>query len=204
MNSIVKKLAAGGDTAVEKMLEVASLLGINIIELLWIKEGNQPRMDVSVVVGFQVPIVNNINPQDDVVSPNGWVDGILTFYPDAQGRCWGYVYDTEGNRELIASSLSSGWFKVVDKNTREEINKYAESKGYKITITPKTEVNIKRTFREISADKHAKELENKLIDMQEKMERMKKDLEMAKNERQVHIEKRVAGTPIIPEEIKEL
>lgn len=201
MNHVIRKLSAGGDSDVSKMIENASMLGINVIELLWIKEGNFPRMDVSIVIGFQFPKMSNINPLEENISPEGWVDGILKFYPDLQGRCWGYVYDTPTNRDLIASGFSSGWYKVVDKTTREEIIKYAEEKGYSTVVTPKVEVNIKKTSREISAEKHVKELENKLTDLKEKMERLEKDKELAKNERMVHIEKRLTGTPVINPEV---
>lgn len=204
MNSIVRKLGGGGDIDVEKMIETATGTGIDLIELLWTKDtGTRPN--IAKIIGFKFPIVSSPDSFSVDINVQKWVDGQLKFYPDQNGRCWGYVYDIPENRKLLCSGLSNGWYKIVDKKIKEEIEKEAKELGFNITITPKMTENVKKTFREVAAEKHAKELENKLHDMEEKMNRMKKDLEITKNERQVHIENRIKGTeiPVIDKPIDE-
>jgi hypothetical protein len=196
MPVVIKKLSGGGDKDVERMMENASVLGLDLIELLWIKDGSNPRHDVVTVVGYEFPNIGKINPLEDSVKAESWVDGILKFYPDAQGRCWGYVYDTLVNREKIITSLSSGWYRVVDKSTKEALVKEAEDKKIQTEIIPKTEENVHKTQREINAERYAKDLEAKVDALKEKLEMFQKEQEKVKNIRNVYIEKRIQGTAI--------
>jgi hypothetical protein len=155
-------------------------------------------------VGFETPEIGSVDPMAESISPNGWKDDIVHFYPDEHFRAWGYIYDTPNNRERLASGLSSGWYRIVDKEVREEIIKLAEEKGYKTTITSTKEVNIRKTAREKEAEKRVKNLEDELEYLKNKLKEVTKQKEIVNNERMVHVEKRLEGTPVVnPEADKE-
>ena len=100
----VKKLDGGGDKIVEQMMENATLLGIDLIELMWVSKNGVPRWSTAKISGFKLPVISKISPVDDDVTAEGWIDGTLYFYPDKNGRCWGYVYDCPENRKLMFTS----------------------------------------------------------------------------------------------------
>lgn len=201
----VSKFGGGGDKIIREYYDNASLLGVNIIEVLWVSKTGLPIYDVMEIRGFKYPVMDDSPVLDDLVTSAKWIDGTLKFFPDGKGRCWGYIFDIPENRQLIKTSLSTNWFKVVDQNVREEILKEAESEGIRTVPVPKTEVIIKKTVREEAAEKHAKTLANKLEEMQAKMREMQKELEIAQNTRNVHVQKRLEGTPIpvVDEKIEE-
>lgn len=197
MNLVVRKLDGGGDTEVQRMIESATALGIDLIELVW----NKKRADLAQIVGFKEPVFSSMSPLDTEIQADKWIDTTLKFYPDQNQFCWGYVFDIPENRELLQTSLSNGWFKIVDKRIRDEIVQEAQAKGLKTDITPKREVNVRKTEREKLAEKKTKATEDKLQDAMNMVEHLRKELEEAKNERKVHIERRLEGTPVPQEEI---
>jgi len=192
----VKKLSGGGDVAVEKMIENASLVGVDLIEVRWVTKNNLPRWSVAQINGFKVPNMNGISFEDDNAHVSSWIDSTLKFYPDANGRCWGYIYDTPENREYIYSSISNNWFVVVDKKVREEVFNEAKEHGFNTDVVNKNEVSIKITTRERDAINKTKLLEKQLEDL----ERQKKALEdkylVAKGEKSVITEKKIKGIKI--------
>jgi hypothetical protein len=189
----IKKLNNGGDKTVEKMIENSSLLGVDLIELFWSKK----RDDMAQVVGFMIPVVNSSDTLlNDDISSVTWIDGTLHFYPDMKGVCWGYVYDTPQNRELLYYSFIDDWFRIADKKVREEIKKEAESRDIATDAVSKTEILIKKSTREIAAEDHAKNLEKKLQEMKDKMNAVQKELAIAKGEKIEYIDKRLKGVKV--------
>src|SRR4030065_1476713 len=94
----VKKLGGGGDSAIKEMINKSNMLGIELIELLWIPRNRLPHLATIDVIGYKVPIVSNsTNIFDDSNPDSEWIDGTVKFYNDDEGRCWGYIYDTETN-----------------------------------------------------------------------------------------------------------
>lgn len=190
----IKKLAGGGDAAVKEMLEVAAMLGIDVIELLWVPRNRLPYMYTMEVVGYKFPIIDkNTNLFNDDVSPSSWIDGTLKFYPDTSGRCWGYVYDIDENRDLVASSLVNGWFKIVDKRIRDEIIEYAQSKGYK--TEPATAINIltKKSQGEKETESKIANLKKALEDAKERSALLEEELAKSKGDKATHINRRLRG-----------
>lgn len=196
MLATVRKLGGGGDKDVEAMLENAASLGIDVIELLWLTKTGGPRWSIAQIVGYKFPVIGKPNGNSVDIQASQWVDGTLKFYPDNNGRCWGYVYDTEENRNLIYRSLANGWFRVVDKKLRDQIEAEAHERGIGTTILPKNQVNVKKSIAEVEATKKTQELEARLAEMQRKMEETQKQLEIANNERMVRLDKRAKGSPI--------
>jgi hypothetical protein len=198
MASFIRKLKSGTKD-VERMFETSASIGIDLIEVIWTKSARQSD---AMIAGFFVPVIAGFDVQNVTFNADSWVEGSVKFYLDERNNCWGYIYDTPENRKLIYGSLSSGWFKIVDKRIREEIIKEADALGFKTTVTPQTEVNVKKTSREINAEKQAKALEAKLEQMAMEQEMLKKELEMARNERQVQIANKLKGKPVIKEDIE--
>jgi hypothetical protein len=189
-----KRLSGGGDIALKEMINISSVLSKDLIELLWIPRNRQPYPSVVTVVGYKFPIVNhNMNMFDSDTLESDWVDGILRFYPDDHGRCWGYVYDTEENRKIIATTLASGWYKIVDKKIKDEIVELAKSLGVPHEPIPdsfsivKKNVNEKKTSVEI--DKLTKEKE----EMEFRMKQLEKRLFEATEEKATLVNTRIRG-----------
>jgi hypothetical protein len=193
---VLKKLDGGGDKALEKMVEDASVIGCDLIELLWLTKNGQPRWSIAQIIGFKYPVVGKAGNLLDDVQAESWVDGTVKFYPDVNGRCWGYIFDTKENRELIYSSLSNGWFRIVDKTLREEIMKEASERGFKTEPTSKKEEMIKKTNRELVAEKRAKTLEKELEETKKKLEALVRESLYINNEKMVSVQKRIEGNPL--------
>ncbi len=198
MASFLRKLDTGTKD-VERMFETSASIGVDLIEVLWTKS---TRKSIATIAGFFVPVIGELNKQEASFQADRWIEGNVKFYLDERSNAWGYIYDTPENRERIYGSLSSGWFRVVDKRLREEIEKEAAERGFKTTVTPQVETNIRKTQREMQAEKQAKNLESKLEDMKREQEILKRELEIARNEKMVQVEKRLKGTPVVKEEIK--
>jgi len=183
-----------GENIVEKIFDNASMLGIDVIEVCW----SRSRDQVTDVCGFKVPIVT-MNETDDVeaditATDSRWVDGTLQFFPDQNKRCWGYVYDNEINRKKLTKSLAVGWFFIVDKAVRKEIEEQAETLGLPIIKHEKPKMNIKVSKREKEAVSHADATERKLAEMQEKMLELQNKLVLANQSKDEFIVKR-GGAP---------
>jgi hypothetical protein len=198
MNFTIKKLDGGGDLKVQKMIEAASILGVDLIELLWKDSNGLPRYSVAEVIGPKVPVISKetINFDDGGTSDAMWIDGTVHFYPDVNGRCWGYIFDTSENRDHLYRSFNNNWFMIVDKRTREEIKEEAIEKGYVVDAAERVEIQIKKTQREQAAEQHAKTLARKLEEMEMKKKELEKELAIAKGEKMVHVEKRLKGIKV--------
>lgn len=192
----MKKLSGGGDTALKEMIDISSILGTELIELLWIPRNKAPYPYTVEVIGYKVPIMDrNINMFEDKLPESNWIDGTLKFYPDDAGRCWGYVYDIPENRELLASSLANGWFKIIDGKIKEEIVEYATIKGYKTEPYPDTIHLVKRSMDEKKAEETIKNLTKKELELKDKLFALEEELKRAKGEKATQINKRLRGIP---------
>jgi len=191
-----KRLSGGGDTVVEKMMENSALIGSDLIELVWTPRNKQKRFAVARVVGFKVPIVDsNLDITENDITA-GWVDGSINFYPDAAGNCWGYVYDSKENRQLLAESLSNGWFRIVDKKIREEVVSLAKEMDLNVEAAHIVEVLVKKSTREIAAEDHSKFLQQKVADLEEKLKKFNAALSDAEGKKEAFAEKRLKGVKI--------
>lgn len=193
----LKQLGGGGDSVVKEILDTAAILGVDVIELLWVPDNRLPYHAVVDVQGYRVPIINNgANIFDDDKISGDWIDGCLKFYPDQAGRCWGYVYDTPENREIMATSLASGWYRIVDKKIREEIIKLAEDLGVRSTPYPKSETIVKISKRERIAEDKVKKLEHQLIELEEAKKKAELKLSDAKGKKEHLHTRRLKGVKV--------
>lgn len=193
--AIVRSLDGGGDQVVRGMMNTSASIGVDIIELIWTKDRG-PRYAIARVFGFQFPVVNASSAFDGDITANQWIDEQLKFYPDSEGRCWGYIWDTPANRYLLCQSLSTGWYRIVDKKVREEIIKQAQEMGLSTEAMQQTIVNVKKSVVEVKAEKEAAEYKAKMLEMQRQLEVMQRKFEEATNVRNVSVEKRLKGTPV--------
>jgi uncharacterized protein YwqG len=164
---LVKRRVLIGENEIDNIFDNAASSGTDLIEVCW----NKLRPSIAKVTGFEVPSVKYAADSDfsvNIETNVKWVEGVVKFYPDANNRCWGYIYDTETNREKIENCLATGWFFVVDKNIREEIISKADGKG-KVTEHVENIVDIKKTAREI-------EVERSLNSMKYREEELKKKI----------------------------
>lgn len=199
-----KTLAGGGDTAFKMMSNNAAMLGIDLIELLWIPRNRLPHHGVIDLIGYKVPIINSGSDiYEDERPDSEWIDGTVKFYPDDNGRCWGYVYDTEDNRELLASSLANGWFRIVDKSVRNEIIEYAKKKEYRTEPYPTLQTLVKKTINERESDETVKRLEREKLEMEERVKLLEEKLLKASGEKATIINKRIRGKKVKDQELVE-
>lgn len=198
-----KRLSANGDKVIPLMIETSSLLGIDLIEVVWTPRNGQPRHTPAEIIGFKFPVMGDVTFTEDVIEANGWIDGTLMFYPDSAGRCWGYIYDTPENRHLICTSLSNGQFRIVDRRIREEIYKEAEETGYASKPAERTEVMVKVSKRERDAEDKIKNAEKRIEDLERMLKIAKEEADISKNEKLVRVEKRLKGVKIPDKEIFE-
>ena len=191
-----KKLMGGGAEDVEKLVDEASVIGVDLIELMWTPRNGLPRESVARVVGFKVPVKTG----NDIITSEhanaAWIDGEVKFYPDPNGRCWGYVYDIEENRKLIMTSLSTGRFRIVDGKVRGEIIAEAEKLEIPTDVSHVTEVSVKKSKREVEAESRIKNAEEKIRDYQAKMKKLELALADAEGKKKVYHEKRLKGVKI--------
>lgn len=192
----IKKLDGGGDKEVEALMDEAALLGVDLIELMWTPRGGKPRFSTAEVCGFEVPIGSGGERVSIDNVKSSWIEGRAKFYPDKNGRCWGYVFDTEKNRELLMGALVDGWYRVVDNKLRAEIEKSASEKGYETEPAKISEVLIKKSKREREAEEHVKNLEKKLAEAQAKEKQWIKELSDAQGKKEAYTDKRLKGVKL--------
>lgn len=190
------RLGGGGDKAVPQMIENASLLGIDLIELLWTPYNKQKRASIAQIIGFKIPVMGDIDVTNETIEADGWIDSTLKFYPDINGNCWGYCYDTKENREILYRSFAGGRFRIVDKKIRDEIFNEAEKRGFAVEAPVRTEVMVKVSTREKKSEEYAKALEMELREMKLKLEQKQYDLDVAQGKKLAKAERRLLGVKI--------
>lgn len=196
MTIAVKKLDGGGDTALNDALNKAAMLGIDIIELIWIPRNRMPYFGIMEVNGFQFPTVSiNANVFDDTIPDSNWIDGTLKFYPDDAGRLWGYVYDTKENRMHLAHSLGSGWFKIVDKKIRDEIIELARQNNLVTEPYPEVQNLTKKSTGEKKNDEQLVKKEKEIIELSQRLKFLEEELLKAKGDKAAYINNRMRGRP---------
>jgi len=196
-----KNLTCGGDVDVPKFVDISVSTGIDLIELMWVPRDGQPRATAPEVHGYKYPKV--IDDEDffaEAVNVE-WVDKPLKFYPDNNGRCWGYVFDTEYNRKKLLNSFSNNWFRIVDKKIRDELMKEAEEAGISTKPAEKVQFIIKKTKREKEAEDKIKATERKLEDLEKRKKELEEALAEATGKKIEYVGKRVKGR--IPKDKKE-
>lgn len=192
-----KNLSGGGDIALKTMLKNSAMLGIDVIELLWTPRNRLPHMAVIDVVGYKFPrMTANTNIFDEDTPDSEWIDGTLKFYPDDSGYCWGYVYDTEENRELLATSLANRWFKIVDKRVREEIVSLAESKGYPTKPAPLAQLVVKKSVNEKKYQETIKAAEIEKEKMLERIRELEESIKYKTGEKAKLTNRRLKGIKV--------
>jgi len=196
-----KSLTNGGDIDVPKFVDISVATGIDLIELMWVPRDGQPRATAPEVHGYKYPKV--IDDEDffaEAVNVE-WVDKPLKFYPDNNGRCWGYVFDTEYNRKKLLNSFSNNWFRIVDKKIKDELMKEAEEAGISTKPAEKVQFIIKKTKREKEAEDKIKATERKLEDLEKRKKELEEALAEATGKKIEYVGKRVKGR--IPKDKKE-
>jgi hypothetical protein len=196
-----KNLTCGGDVDVPKFVDISVSTGIDLIELMWVPIDGQPRATAPEVHSYQYPKV--IDDEDffaETVNVE-WVDKPLKFYPDNNGRCWGYVFDIKENREKLLSSFSNNWFRIVDKKIRDELMKEAEEAGISTKPAEKVQFIIKKTKREREAEDKIKATERKLEELKKREKELEEALAEATGKKIEYVGKRVKGR--IPKDRKE-
>jgi hypothetical protein len=196
-----KSLTNGGDVDVPKFVDISVSTGIDLIELMWVPIDGQPRATAPEVHSYQYPKV--IDDEDffaETVNVE-WVDKPLKFYPDNNGRCWGYVFDIKENREKLLSSFSNNWFRIVDKKIRDELMKESEEAGISTKPAEKVQFIIKKTKREREAEDKIKATERKLEELRKREKELEEALAEATGKKIEYVGKRVKGR--IPKDRKE-
>jgi len=128
---VVKKLQ-NRDTQerLQEYIDDAATLGYKFIEVMDVKRLTFGRAFIGVE---ELTIAEKRVPGQQAVSglvPNIIKDGVLDFHPDGKGRCYGYVLDTQKNREFLASQLERPLCTVLDTTTLNEIKMLAIKMGY--------------------------------------------------------------------------
>lgn len=181
----------------------ADLLGLDTIELRWNNKGKQ-FFGTRKVNGFFEP--KNVAPSNgntgEEFSADAWKVCTAWFFPDDYGVCKSYIIDCEKNRELLETSFRTGWYTITDKRVRDEIKQSAIMKGKKTEVTPHQGMQIRKSAREIQADKHSKNLERRLEEMKEKQAMLEKELELTAGKKASYAEKKLTGVKITGREEK--
>jgi hypothetical protein len=147
-----------GEAEVRRFIDRCTQSGIDVFELCW----TFFRKDTPCIVGLDEPIItkggstNFVATMDYTVNYNQ--DGILRFYPDEEDTCWGYLADTNRNREWLAGTLKNGWFKIVDGHARDEIKKLAIELNEPTEVIPTDALKgyLKKDPKEIELEKMIK------------------------------------------------
>jgi hypothetical protein len=190
---VIKKLSEGGTDDLTNMIEQASLAGCDLIECVWNESKKIARRTAAQVIGFKVPTGARI---DESGAVSEWIDGTVKFYPDNNGVCWGYIFDTPENRKDLYYAFSNDWFSIVDAKVREQIKQEAEEAGISTKPADKFSIPIKKSRREVEADRHIKNLEKDREEMKHKLEALERELMETKGEKAVYFEKRLKGVKI--------
>jgi len=186
MSFVLTRKLASGDKEISRFVDLASQGGYGIIELVWAKVRNSTAK----VSGFEIPVDNTNRERKD---PNSRevdlsidvqkISGMTRFFPDNSGRCWGYIIDTDANREKLAATLKTGWFKIVDNKIKEEIVKMAAEKEYPTEPLPKQRYGIKVSKQEQFLKEELEEARRQLDILTKKKSDLEKHLEVANGER---------------------
>lgn len=190
-----RKLSGGGDIVFDEMMSIASSVGVDLVELLYIPRNKLPHFGTPSITGYQIPIVNTGIVSFDGDSDGGarWIDGTVKFYPDENGYCYGYVYYTGVNKDLMASSLSSNWFRIVDKSIRDEVYKLAQEKGYRTEPVPLTEIKILKSKEEVEAAKEVEKAQRKIAELEAQLKLATARANVAKEEHAGAVKERSKG-----------
>jgi hypothetical protein len=161
---IVEKLITGIKET-ERLYDFANLSGKDVIKLVL----TQQRLPIFEITNFEIPLgtgVIDANSVVDGVSVN-FEKGSLFFYPDQSSILWGYLIDTEFNRNQLAGCLNKNWFRIIDSKLRAEIAELALTLGYDI------EKNVtkleKHSPREQEALEKAKRIEEENAQLKKDM-----------------------------------
>jgi hypothetical protein len=126
----VKDFAHGLEGVKRKLFDVieeASIAGKEHIEIILTKNsGSAERVEVCGVESCK--LVYGRAPGSSNVETRGIsiiADGIVRFYPDRKGRMTGYLLDTDKNRKWLASTMSTGTYKITDAQVEREIKSIA-------------------------------------------------------------------------------
>lgn len=198
-----KNLTNGGDIDVPKFVDISVATGIDLIELMWLPKDGQPRATSPEVHGYFFPKKMGSDDIDfftDEINVE-WEYKPIKFYPDNNGRCWGYVFDVKENREKLLNSFSNNWFRIVDKKVREEFLKEAEELKLPTTPAEKVQFIVKKTKREKEAEDKIKATERKLEDLEKRKKELEEALAEATGKKIEYVGKRVKGR--IPKDKKE-
>jgi len=171
-----KNLGGGGNEEIPVLEGNASLAGYDMIELMWTKNGKPRNGSVGKIHCFEIPVLRGRrkgNLGDDNVDSK-MVSGTVKFYPDDAGYNWAYVVDSPNNRKKLANSFKTGWYKIMNIRTRDEIKKLAEEMGLSTSKLDKPKVNIKKTVREIKADENTRKVEKELDESKQRMADLEK------------------------------
>jgi len=182
---VMQRKLLSGETETEELLNRASQTGLNVIELLLRNKRSSPK----IFMGFDVPEFQDgvLNPSIDATASVTYIQKQVLFNPDKDGFCWGYVIDTPKNRDMIAKSLKTGWFRITDKKIEDEIKQYAEEHGIDLIIRESNLIKVKKTPKE-------EKLEVALEKAQKEMLELKKAL--YKKEAEIKPLQEILGTDV--------
>lgn len=186
---LVKRRVITGSDDIDSIFDDAASCGVDLIEICWSKA----RPSVAKMYGYEIPKLRTTSTDDFTINDSvdvKWIEGVTKCYPDANNRCWGYIYDTEANREKMENSFATGWYFIVDKKIRDEIYQRAKEGG-KPTEHKESIVNVKKTPSERNAEKRASALEEQIRKQEEKMRYLQEQLEKATGEKADLSNKRV-------------
>lgn len=202
-----RKLSGGGDKEHEIIANTAATVGCDVIELLWLPRNRLPHFGIPRVAGYKKPLLDRttVSFDDPTVDGIAWIDSDVKFYPDENGFCYGLIFDCEDNRKLLASSLSTNWFKIIDKRVRDEVIALAKELGFDTEPAQLTEMRIKKSRAETELAEKAKKLEDKLEEATLKLRMLEKEHERTLSEVNKNTKNKLSGIklPVVEEPIKE-
>jgi hypothetical protein len=189
MSQLLEKLA-GGEKDVQKIFQNAGRKGVDVIKLIWSKRG----MANASCVGFFVPVLARQDNQqrnfDRVTNVDQMVEmeyGEVIFYPDNEGIRFGYILDTEKNRNVLVNTLTTGWFTIQNERIRNEIIDVAQEKGLGTEYKKVTHEYVKKTQEVTDLEKQNEKLEKELelshkksALLEQKQKKSAEDLALAK------------------------
>lgn len=154
-----------GIKEVNKLYTNATLAGVDVIKLLWRKQG----IPYARVSGFEL-LVGISKGSTFEESMNGgkpiYDNGPVEFFPDdgdgdpKESRCWGYIPKTKRNMLKLASSLKKRWFGIIDPAIREEAIALAEEKGWPTSPGEHRHEYVRYTPAQARQEKKASSLED--------------------------------------------
>ena len=166
-----------GKAKVDTIFDSADRLGLDIIRV----NHKKPGAHISGFSGFEVPKVttDHSGMNFDVIVEKG----MFHCYPDKMLNRHGFVLDTEHNRDMLKSYLSSNMIKVLDAKLREELINEAQEEGRQVspiaTVSQyqPSSPSTKSTKSQIaSKERRAANHANKEKSLQEEIEYLKEKL----------------------------